>query len=226
MLLDPVTSESHWLARLQAVGKMQARYLWFLVVACSFYGGLASGALRPADGNAVKVPVLNLELDSAPILTTGTLALSFLVLVIIGTLKAYRFASEQLGATKLLELGEATDVEPNFLDMAFYSGKWAKTPRPPILESVNSPWFAKWWRVMGHLTQLLGLIKYPALLTLALVEAAWLWWKVSRSILARFTELHAASSFVVIVSIVGGVVWIIACGQVLWYWKRRFADWI
>ena len=63
--LDP-----HWLARLQALGKMQARYLWFLVIASIFYLGLSSGTLRPMNG-VVKVPVLNLELDVAPILAAG-----------------------------------------------------------------------------------------------------------------------------------------------------------
>jgi len=53
--LDP-----YWLGRLQAIGKMQARYLWLLVVASVFYFGLSSGILRPTNGD-VKVPVLNLN---------------------------------------------------------------------------------------------------------------------------------------------------------------------
>jgi hypothetical protein len=199
MPLDSTPSDALWLERLKAVGKMQARYLWFLVVAMIFYGGLESGALRPADNDTVKVPIFNLELDTAPILATGPFVLSFLVLVIMGTLKAYRRASEKLGITNLHELGEATDVDPNFLDLAFYS------------------WGSK-WLVLRYLAKL-GLFKHAALLTLALAEAAWLWHEQSFGILR-------ASSFVIVVTIVGGVVWIIACWNLLWYWTRRVAEWM
>jgi len=139
-----------WLARLQALGKLQARYLWLLVVASVFYFGLSSGTLRPTNGD-VKVPVLDLELGVASILAGGPVVLSFLVLVVIGALKAYRRASEQLGIDPADPRAEATDAEPNFLDMAFYS---MGSTRPVL-------------RHIPHVVQL----KYPVFLSAVLLQA-------------------------------------------------------
>jgi len=215
---DPILLESFWPARLQAVGKMQARYLWFLVVSGIFYGALASGALRPSEnGDAVKVPVLNLELDSAAILTTGPLVLSFLVLVITGALRAYRHASEQLKIDKWDDRGEATDTEPNFLDMAFYSRGPKRGAENTTGRGALKKHLATVKRLALHYVHKLVAFKYPVFLSLALVEAAWLWWFVESS-LAPF------SSFASVVNIVSVFLWLIACAQVLWYWSRRVAD--
>jgi hypothetical protein len=153
--------DQYWVGRLQAVGKMQARYLWFLVIVSIFFLGLASGTLRPADGN-VKVPVLNLELGVGPILAAGPIVLSFLVLVVMGTLTAYRVASERLGLETGDLRGEATDTEPNFLDMAFYCLKSER----PVLRNIPT----------------IVALKYPIFLSAVLVLAGYLLWQSMPSI--------------------------------------------
>jgi hypothetical protein len=147
--------DPQWLARLQALGKMQARYLWFLVIASIFYLGLSSGTLRPTNGE-VKVPVLNLELGVAPILAAGPAVLSFLVLVVMGALRAYGRATENLGIERSDPRGEATDTEPNFLDLAFYPTESTR----PVLRYVP--------RIV--------LFKYPVFLSLVLVQPGCLFW--------------------------------------------------
>ena len=155
-MIDP-----YWLARLQALGKMQARYLWLLVIASVFYLGLSSGTLRPTNGD-VKVPVLNLELGVAPILAAGPVVLSFLVLVVVGALKAYLRASEHLRIDRYDPRGEAIDTEPNFLDLAFYS---MGSTRP----------------VLRHVPRVVQ-FKYPVFLSAVLVQAGYLLWHSTPSV--------------------------------------------
>ena len=155
-----MTFDPDWLARLHALGRMQARYLWFLVISSLFYLGLSSGTLQATEGK-VKAPIVNLELDVAPILAAGPAILSFLVLVVMGALRAYRRAGEHLGLGPSDQRGEATDTEPNFLDLAFYS----TGSKRPILRHVE------------HIV----LFKYPVFLSLVLVQAGYLWryWTLS-----------------------------------------------
>lgn len=138
--LDP-----HWLARLHALGRMQACYLWFLVIAGVFYW-----QLRLSPSSALKVPIIDLSLDSSTVLEAGPFVLSFLMLVEIGATKAYSVATEKLAFAPFDDpRGEATDTEPTFLDMAFYTARRSRRVG-------ESPVAFKW---VAHL-------KYPTFLSL------------------------------------------------------------
>lgn len=139
-----------WRDRLHAVGKTQARYLWFLVIACLFYWGLQSGSLHSSPDSGLSLPLVHLELEIGPVHEAGAFVISFLVLVVMGALRAFRTATETLQFAPVDDPhGEATDIDPNFLDLAFYSSRSSRI----------------WLRRLVH-------FKYPAVLSFALVEAA------------------------------------------------------
>ena len=151
----PETSE-RWRERRQVLGAAQATYLWVLLVSCAFFA-----AIQPTSSDApfqVKAPIVELELDGRVVAACGPIVISFLLLVMMGALRASSHACKEAGIADFT--GEALDLHPNALDLAFYTSK-------------ASP------RVMIVVTY----FKYPAFLTLALVEAAWLWVRLPQALL-------------------------------------------
>lgn len=141
--------KSAWISRRQALGAAQATYLWVLFVSCLFYA-----AVRPAPGGGtaslIKAPILELEVSTNVVALSGPAVIAFLVLVFMGALRASWAAVCEAGIRDFK--GEAFDLHPNALDLAFYT-----TPTSP--------------RILRVLTY----FKYPAFLTGALLEALWLW---------------------------------------------------
>jgi hypothetical protein len=141
-----------WLKRSEAIGRAQARYLWILLIAVVFYVALQA-RLQVLDGTtSLTVPLIDLELSAAVVLASGPPVLSFLVLVIIGALRAYSTAREKLGLSQGADwTGEEVDIHPNAIDFALYT-----TPRSPKLIST------------------VAFFSYPGFLLVALAVAAWI----------------------------------------------------
>jgi hypothetical protein len=143
---------SHWLERLQVIGKAQARYLWILLVTMLFYLALTPRVSSPAQDTPLVVPVVNLELSGKAVLSFGPVVLSFLVLAILGSLRAFGHARKQLGLKTSGDWsGEELDTSPNAIDLSLYT----TSKSPKVVATV------------AHFA-------YPAFLLTALVEAAWL----------------------------------------------------
>jgi hypothetical protein len=150
--------DQYWLRRFQAVGKAQARYLWVLLIAMLFYAavrarvvGVPTETLPP-----LSVPLVGLEIDAATVFASGPVVLSFLVLVVIGSLRAFEHAREKLKlGTGGDYMTEQVDVHPNAIDLAVY------TP----IRSRSIP-------------ATIGYFAYPAFLVAALAEATWLGWSL------------------------------------------------
>jgi len=143
--------DPRWLERLQVVGKAQARYLWVLLVTMIFYAALQQRVRVGLDETSLKVPIVDLEVSGSVVLGFGPALISFLVLVILGTMRAYTKAREQLGLGRADWSGEQLDTSPNAIDFAFYT-----TPASPKLVAT-----------VLH-------FPYTAFLLTGLVEAAWL----------------------------------------------------
>ncbi len=141
--------DSHWVERFHAIGRAQARYLWVLLLACLFYGALVKS--DTGGGAALEVPVLGLKLDSGWVLASAGPVISFLLLVILGALRASSnvIAELKLGAGNYS--AERLDAHPNAIDLAVYTTK--KSPR---------------------LVAAVAYFAYPLFLSGALFEAAWL----------------------------------------------------
>ena len=140
-----------WLERLQVVGKAQARYLWVLLVTMIFYAALLQRARSGFDETSLKVPIVDLEVSGAVVLGVGPALISFLVLVILGTMRAYTRAREQLGLGRADWSGEELDSSPNAMDFAFYTTRAS----PKVIATVLH-------------------FPYTFLLLGGLVEAAWI----------------------------------------------------
>ena len=147
-----VEIESSLLARMQSLGKMQARYLWFIAVATIFYW-----QLRSSPSAQLKVPLIDLYLDARAVLEAGPFVLSFLVLVEIGTVTAYTAVlRKHVGHDDAR--AEEVDGEPNFLEMVFYIPYRLRTST----SSIASVWH---W---------INRNKFVVFLSLALVQPAFL----------------------------------------------------
>jgi hypothetical protein len=144
--LDP-----RWLDRLQVVGKAQARYLWVLLVTMIFYAALQQRARAGFDETSLKVPIVDLEVSGTVVLGFGPALISFLVLVILGTMRAYTRAREQLGLGRADWSGEEIDTSPNAMDFAFYTTRATSKAVATVLH-----------------------FPYTAFLLAGLVEAAWI----------------------------------------------------
>jgi hypothetical protein len=142
--LDP-----HWIARLNAVGGTQARYLWVLFILSVFYAALATGV--SGSSTTQDPPILGLRLSTVWVLGTAGPVLAFLVMVVIGSLRAWTTAANQLKLKGEDYLLERLDTRPNAIDLAVYTTR--KSPR---------------------LFAVLGYFAYPLVLTAALFEAAWI----------------------------------------------------
>ena len=143
--LDP-----RWLERLQVVGKAQARYLWFLLVIMIFYAALQQRARAGLDETSLKVPIVELEVSAAVVLGFGPALISFLVLVILGTTRAYTTARGHLDLGRADWSGEELDP-PNAIDFAFYTTRASPKPIAVVLH-----------------------FPYTLFLLAGLVEAAWI----------------------------------------------------
>src|SRR5262245_31928411 len=84
--------DAQLLARLQSLGKMQARYLWFIVITGLFYW-----QLRLTPSAELKMPLIDFHLDTLAVLEAGPLVLSFFVLVQMGAGRAYNAVTRKLG---------------------------------------------------------------------------------------------------------------------------------
>jgi hypothetical protein len=137
-----------WLQRLEATGRAQSRYLWILLVAGLFYA-----ALRVGGGNTdISVPIVDLQLRGSIVLGSGGPVLAFLVLVVVGAIRAWTHAIEQIRGAPVTR-AEQLDAHPNAIDLAVYTT--SQTPK-----------------VIRHLLSL----SYPLFLTAGLAESAWLGW--------------------------------------------------
>jgi hypothetical protein len=155
--MDASKPDPQWLSRLQTVGKAQGRYLWILLVVMIFYAALHARVASETDVKPMKVPVVDLELSSGFVLAFGPALISFLVLIVLGTARAYRWARQKLSLGGSGDWsGEEFDTSPNAIDLAFYT-----TPR--TLETV-----------VGKAIVTVVHFVYPTFLAGALGEAAWL----------------------------------------------------
>jgi uncharacterized membrane protein YhaH (DUF805 family) len=141
--------DGHWLERLQVMGKVQARYLWILLITMILYGALQERVY--VDRDPLKVPIVDLEISGSFVLGFGPALISFFVLAITGTMRATRTARAKLNLGRGDWSGEELDRSPNALDLAFYTTR--KSPKPIA--------------VVAHFS-------YVAFLALGLAEAAWL----------------------------------------------------
>jgi len=188
--------DQYWLARLQALGRVQARYLWILATTGLFYAALRSEFASPRpDTPTLRLPIVELELGADVVFAAGATILAFLVLVIMGALRAWGYARSKLGLGAGADWQtEAVDTYPNAIDLAFYT-----TPMSP------KP-FAT-----------LAYFAYPLFLSAALVEAAWLWLDLYRS---GHGLLFSRRFFLVS----GLILWVGAACQVATMWFKRFSN--
>ena len=107
-----------WIRRLEAVGRAQARYLWFLLIAALFYAALYA---RNSPSSSITVPVVDLDLDTLTVQASGGPILAFLVLVIVGAIRAWTHALEQIRDAKPAKDAEQLDTQPNAIDLAIYT---------------------------------------------------------------------------------------------------------
>ena len=146
--------DRYWIARMNATGRAQARYLWVLFLACIFYWALYSAIdTRVTDAPPLHVPVVGLDLDPRVVLASGPSAIAFVVLVLMGALRATKVAVDRMGARWGLpgEM-ERFDEHPNALELALYTTAASPSAIAAALY-----------------------VAYPLLLVLTLIEAAWLW---------------------------------------------------
>jgi hypothetical protein len=155
--------KSAWESRRNALYAAQATYLWVLFIACLFYSAVTSG---PTD--ELRLPIVDVTLGRDVVSRSGPGVIAFLVLIIMGALRAATTAVEKCGIQAFE--GEAFDHHPNALDLACYTT--ARSPR----------------RVRAAMH-----FKYPTALTLALVVAAFLGWPPSKWVGLRAALVGVAS---------------------------------
>ncbi len=158
-------ASSFWIGRLEATGKAQARFLWLVLIGSLFFAALR---FRTPQTAPIVVPVIKLELDAQTVLAAGGPILAFLVLAVLGAIRAWTRAVDEIRGTSTVIPVEALDSHPNAIDLAFYTTK-------------RSPKFV---RTLLHFA-------YPTFVTGALVEAAWLgsWVWQARSLPGRVVFL-------------------------------------
>jgi hypothetical protein len=140
-----------WLRRLEALGRAQARYLWFLLIAALFYAALYA---RNSASTTITVPIVELDLGTLTVEASGGPIIAFLVLVIIGAIRAWTHALEQIRGSRPAKDAEQLDTHPNAIDLAIYT----TDSSPAIIR--KAVYFA-----------------YPLLLLAGLAESALLaWW--------------------------------------------------
>jgi len=184
--------EPHVLARMQSLGRMQARYLWFIVVASIFYW-----QLRSSPSAQLKVPLIDLYLDTRTVLEAGPFVLSFFVLVEMGAATAYTAVLRKLIGYDDAR-AEEVDAEPNFLEMALYI---------PHRLRASTGTLARLWRWINR-------HKFPAFLSVVLLQATFLLydlWPLGTTRRVVFASLGMAT-------------WLLAAAQVSEQWWTRFKN--
>jgi len=151
---SPDPEREFWIRRLEATGRAQSRYLWLLLIACLFF--MALFARTPAQ--TIKVPIVDLELDSRTVLASGGPMIGFLVLAVMGAIRAWTHAVDQVRGQGSRVSVEQLDTHPNAIDLALYT-----TPKSP-----------KSLRAILYFA-------YPAVLIAALVESAVLWYSIAQT---------------------------------------------
>jgi|SRR5215831_16534130 len=141
-------TNDRWIARAEATGRAQARYLWLILIAGLFFAALRS---RATPSTPINVPIVDLQLDAATVLASGGPILAFLILAAIGAIRAWTHAIDQIRAAHAEIPVEALDSHPNAIDLAVYTTDHS----PKLLRDVL--YFA-----------------YPLFLLGALLEAGWL----------------------------------------------------
>jgi hypothetical protein len=101
-----------------------------------------------AETESTKVPLLDIEVSRAIVLSSGPVILALLVLAIAGSMRALRRARE---AAPVSLAQEEFDFHPNLIDLAFYA--------PPESHPLFSP---------------LARSVYAVFLSLGLIEGVWL----------------------------------------------------
>ena len=190
MTSDP--EREHWLRRLDATGRAQARYLWLSLVVGLFFAALR---VRGVTDQNITVPLIDLELDAAAVLAAGSAIIAFLVLATMGTIRAWTHALEQYRGTSPATDAEQLDTSPNALDLAVYT-------------TAESPWLVR--AVLSFV--------YPAYLTVALIESAWLavWVWNSAEVPFRWPFLTAAALTWAPAAFLVWVMWAKRVGQLRW----------
>ena len=140
-----------------------------------FYAALQFRIVSSPSTTALKVPIVDLELDAAVVLASGPAVLSFLVLVITGSMRALNRAIETLGCS-----GEELDIHPNAIDLAFYM-----TPQSPRI-IVDTAYFV-----------------YMFVMLLGLGEAGWLWWHMVEGRALAWVYMFAAAGGLLWIPAVG-----------------------
>ncbi len=137
-----------WLRRVEATGRAQARYLWLLLVTGLFFAALHT---RAQNSEQITVHLIDLELNARTVLAAGAPIMAFLILAVMGAIRAWTRALHKIRGTSWPLDAEPLDTYPNALDLAVYT-----TDQTP-----------------GTLRNLLY-FAYPLYLTGGLIEAAWL----------------------------------------------------
>ena len=119
----PRQPDGQWLARAQALGKAQSRYLWTLLIVAAFYIALEAGTTTKSE---MTVPLLELDISRQIVLACGPLVLSFLILAAMGSLQAYSEACVNLHQGENFD-PEQYDISPNAIDLAVYTT--SRSPR-------------------------------------------------------------------------------------------------
>jgi hypothetical protein len=178
--MDTDKQSEQWLKRLEATGRAQSRYLWITLVACLFFLALHSST---SGAQQISVPIVDLKLDSRAVLASGGTIVAFVVLASLGAIFAWSNALRQCSGESWREDAERLDVHPNALDLAIYT----TSESTPLLRNVVR-------------------FVYPAYMTVALFESAWLqWWLWQNPAPARWFFVVA-----------GALVW----GRAMWLAAR------
>lgn len=150
-MTDLTPSQRNWLERCRVLGKSQARYLTLLFVASLFYWTLHAQVMSAGSASdQVAVPVVGVHANLQAVWSTGPIVLAFLVLVLMGSIRAYGVAWKATGIDE--ERFEEHSLAPNPLDLAFYSHRGDRV---------------KWVARVEYLA-------YPITVTIPLLEAGWL----------------------------------------------------
>lgn len=183
-----------WAGRLEAVGRAQERYLWFLLFAGVFYAALGA---RVDEAGAMPLPFVGIELASAIVWATGPAVISFIVLVIHGTLRAAKTAEMKLEKVDRAIPFEAYDKAPNAIDLAVYTSEGVPAWLQQVL-FLSYPFYlgvfvleaglllgAYWTGRPPGVWWLVGAVASTALWGAATVTTLWLFWARLKRVFRR-----------------------------------------